>query len=195
MWNVLIDSLPNEWKGYPIDADFRTGIMISQCLADDELSEFERFYTAVDLLFPGEKPENNDAAEALKWFMNEYHHDNPSDEKSDVQVMDFDIDQWRIYSAFLNQYRIDLATAQMHWFVFMGLMSNLNECAFTGVMQIRQKKITAKMSAEEKKSIKQAKKIFAIKPYKEERLSIKEQQAVDEFLKYANIERKEEKNG
>lgn len=187
MWNVLIDPLPEEWNGFLIDSDFRTGIMISQCLADESLSDLERFYTAVDLLFPEEKPANEDAAEALKWFMNEYHHDNPSDEKSEVQVMDFDIDQFRIYSAFLNQYRIDLSTATMHWFIFMGLLANLNECTFTGVMQIRQKKITARMSSEEKKSIKQAKKVFAIKPQREEHLSIKEQQAVDEFLKYANI--------
>lgn len=187
MWNVLLDPLPYEWNGYPIDADFQTGIQISQCMADEDLSETERFYTAVSLLFPDERPDNNEAAKALAWFLNEFHHDNNVGEKSDVIVMDFDIDQWRIYAAFLNQYHIDLNTADMHWFTFMGLLANLNECAFTNVMNIRQKKISGKMSADEKKAIKQAQKVFAIKAPQNQQLSEKEQQAVNEFLKYANM--------
>ena len=105
MWNVLLDSFPDEWKGYPIDSDFQTGIQISQCLADDELSETERFFTAVELLFPDSehRPGVEEAAQALGWFLNEYHHDNNTDEKSDVPVLDFDMDQWRIYAAFRSQ--------------------------------------------------------------------------------------------
>ncbi|MBQ7924897.1 MAG: hypothetical protein IJ335_01220 [Lachnospiraceae bacterium] len=188
MWNVLLDPLPEEWQGYPIDSDFQTGIQISQCLTDDTLSETEKFCTARDLLFPyvDNRPDIQEAVEALKWFLNEYHHDNNSGEKSDVPVMDFDIDQWRIYAAFLSQYHIDLNTAKLHWFTFMGLLVNLDECTFTNVMNLRQKKITPKMSSEEKKAIKQAQKVFAIKPTKEERLTLAEQMAVDEFMKYVN---------
>lgn len=191
MWNVMLDELPEEWNGYPIDSDFRTGIQISQCLADEEFSETERFYKAVDLLFLDERPYNGEAAKALEWFLSEYHHDNNTGKKSEVVVMDFDIDQWRIYAAFMNQYHIDLNTAEMHWFTFMGLLSNLNECSFIHVMNIRGKKLTPKMSAEEKNAIREAKKIFEIKPPKEERLSATEQKAVDEFMKYANINKKE----
>ena len=189
MWNVLLDPLPEEWNGYPIDSDFQTGIQISQCLIDDTLSGTEQFYTARNLLFPNvdNQPNAEETAEALRWFLNEYHHDNNTGDKSSVLVMDFDIDQWRIYSAFLNQYHIDLNTAEMHWFVFMGLLSNLNDCAFTSVMNIRQKKITPKMTQEEKAAIKRAQRVFAIKPPKEKKLSPTEQKAVDEFMKYANI--------
>lgn len=194
MWNVLLDPLPEEWNGYPIDSDFQIGIQISQCLADEELSETERFLTAADLLFPEEekRPGIVEAAEGLKWYLTEYHHDNNINEKSDVIVMDFDIDQWRIYAAFLNQYRIDLNTTQLHWFTFMGLLVNLQECAFTNVMNIRQKEITPKMSSDEKKAIRKAKEVFAIKSYKEKPLSLKEQQAVDEFMKYVNINKQPE---
>lgn len=187
MWNILLDPLPEEWHGYPIDSDFQTGIQISQCMVDTELSEAERFYTAVNLLFPDEecRPGNDEAAEGITWFLTEFHHDNNANKKTDVKVMDFDIDQWRIYAAFRSQYHIDLNTERMHWFTFMGLLSNLDECAFTNVMNIRQKEITSKMSHEEKKAIKQAKSVFAIHPTKEkeEHLSDVEQQAVDEFRK------------
>ncbi len=188
MFNVMLDPLPYEWNGYPIDADFQTGIMISQCMADESLSENERFVTAIDLLFPGEKPPVDEALEAITWFMNEYNHDNKTSKK-DIEeiVFDFDIDQWRIYAAFWSQYQIDLNTADLHWFVFMGMLSNLEECALTRVMNIRQKKIEPKMSRKEKESIKAAKATFAIKPPQEKHLSAREQQAVNEFMKYANI--------
>lgn len=192
MWNVLLDPFPEEWKGYPIDADFQTGIQISQCLMDEDLSETERFLTAAALLFPDEnhRPGIKEAAEALRWFLNEYHHDNNVDEKSDVPVMDFDIDQWRIYAAFLNQYKIDLNRTKLHWFAFMGLLANLDECTFTYVMNVRQKKINAKMSPGEIRAIRQAKKVFALNPSKPKQLNVQEQKAVAEFMKYANINKK-----
>lgn len=189
MFNVMLDPLPYEWNGYPIDTDYQTGIMISQCLVDESLSEIERYATAIDLLFPSEKPPIEEAIEAITWFLNEYNHDNKVSKKDaeEIIVFDFDIDQWRIYAAFRAQYQIDLNTAKLHWFVFMGLLTNLNECSLTNVMTIRQKKIEPKMSRKEKEAIKAAKAQYAIKPPKEKQLSIREQQAVDEFMKYANI--------
>ena len=189
MWNVLLDPLPEEWHGYPIDADFQTGIQISQCMTDEELSETERFYTAASLLFPDEenRPGSSEVAEALTWFLNEFHHDNNTDEKSEVTVMDFDVDQWRIYAAFLSQYHIDLNTVRLHWFTFMGLMANLEECVLTHVMNIRQKEITTKMSQEEKAAIRKAKKVFSIKPPAEKPMSPQEKKRLDDFMKYANI--------
>ena len=52
MWNVLLDPLPEEWEGYPIDSDFQTGILISQCLVDSELTEYEKYATAIKSAFP-----------------------------------------------------------------------------------------------------------------------------------------------
>ena len=187
MFNVLLDPLPEEWNGYPIDTDFQTGIMISQCLADDDLNESEKFEIAIGLLFPSERPPQEELPDALTWFLNGFDHDNHAGEKpSEVIVMDFNIDQWRIYAAFRSQYQIDLNVEKLHWFAFMGLLANVEECAFTRVMDIRQKKITSKMSREEKQAIKRAQKIFRIKP-PERQLSAKEQQRVDEFMKYAHI--------
>ena len=189
MFNVLLDPLPEEWNGYAIDTDFQTGIMISQCLADESLSDTERFYAAARLLFLKNCPGTEEIAEAIKWYMTEYSHDNTKPEKSELVIMDWNIDQWRIYAAFRQQYGIDLNVDRIHWFTFMGLLSNLQECAFTRVMDVRQKKITAKMSNEEKAALRKAKMVFEIKQPKEV-MSPEEKQQVDEFLKYANINRK-----
>lgn len=190
MWNVLLDPLPEEWEGYPIDSDFQTGILISQCLVDSELTEYEKYATAINLLFPDEnnRPNVERSIEGLSWYLTEFQHDNPGKKEKHVEVMDFDIDQWRIYSAFLMQYHIDLNTEKLHWFVFMGLLSNLNECSFTNVMSIRQRDINPQMSKKEKESLIEAKKVFAIKKVTEEPLTEEEQKRVEEFMKYIGKE-------
>lgn len=188
MLNVLLDPLPTDWNGYPIDPDFQIGIQISQCMADESLSNTERFYMVKHLLFPDENncPEDSEVPEAVKWYLTEYIHDHHDSNANDEIIMDWDVDQWRIYAAFRSQYHIDLNKETLHWFTFMGLLSNLEECAFTRIMDIRQRKITSKMSKEEKTALRAAKKIFEIKT-PEDKISPEEKERIEKFLKYANI--------
>lgn len=164
MFNVLLHEYPDRWQGYVIDTDFRTGILITQCLLDDEFPEENRILHSLNLLFPCGMPDVEEAAKGLAWFMSEFNHDRRSgkDETGSAKAYDFDIDQWRIYSAFLQQYNIDLNTAQMHWFAFMGLLSNLEECAFTRVIDIRLKKPDPKASTREKKALKELKDAYRL---------------------------------
>ena len=187
MFNVLLDPLPKEWNGYPIDTDFQTGIQISQCLEDDSLNSREKLLTALGLLFPDEnnRPPLDEAQEALEWYMTDFNHDKHATKKSAKKLMDFDIDQWRIYAAFLSQYGIDLNRTPMHWFVFMGLLANLEESSFSRVIDIRQKKITGKMTREEKKSLEAAKKIYSLDSVQEQ-LSEEEKAQESEALEVFN---------
>ena len=172
MFNIMLDQLPTDWKGYPISASFRTGIKMSMCMSDPDLSDMERFYIASYLLFPKECPEPQEAAKAIEWFMTEFNYDNYQQKKNEDIIMDWDM---------------DLNKAKMHWFVFMGLLGNLQENSLTHVMDIRQKKITSKMSQEEKNAYRSAKKIFCIKAPKDEKITPEEQARIDEFMKYAKI--------
>lgn len=190
MFNVLLDKLPDKWNDYAVDMDFQIGIQISQCMLDKELNDTERILVATGLMFPERYPQDyQQIEEALKWYLNGWNHDNIVKTKKkgykDVEVMDFDIDQWRIYAAFKNQYGIDLNKEKLHFWVFMGLLSNLDECSFTRVVSIRDKKITSKMSREEKALIRKAQSIFRIKKeaaQDENEAEIAErQQAIEEF--------------
>lgn len=178
MFNVLLDRLPHHWHGYRIDTDFRIGIQIMQCMSDEEFSEEDRICHAIGLLFPEGRPDIREAVEGVTWFLSEFSHDRHegSSGTGNVKAYDFDIDQWRIYSAFKRQYDIDLNTARMHWFTFMGLLSNLDECAFTRVMDIRLKKIDPKSSAKEKKSLQKLKNVYGLENG-EELLTLAEKQA------------------
>lgn len=196
MFNVLLDEYPDKWQGYVIDTDFRTGILITQCLLDDEFPEENRILHSLDLLFPCGMPDAEKAAKGLAWFMSEFNHDKHSGkgETGSVKAYDFDIDQWRIYSAFLQQYNIDLNTAQMHWFAFMGLLSNLEECAFTRVIDIRLKKPDPKASTREKKALKELKDAYRLEA-EDAHLTLEqkraEQRQIEIFNQFMNAGKKQ----
>ena len=112
-------------------------------------------------------------------------------EQSKVPVMSFDNDQWRIYSAFLSQYRIDLNTASLHYWVFMALLTSLDECAFTRVVDVRQKKIDARWKKENKDALLEAKRRYAIN-LESEAEEQERQEVINDFLAHAKINRHEE---
>ena len=191
MFNILLDELPTEWNGCKIDTDFQIGIQISQCMSDGSLSNAEKLFVAVSLLFGDDYAgDYADACEAINWFLNGWNQDNISsgkgkgEKRKREEIMDFDTDQWRIYAAFKMQYGIDLNTEKMHFWVYMGLLSSLEECAFTRIISIREKEITSKMPKEERDYLSKAKAMFRIKKEevlesdaeKEERLA-----AIEEF--------------
>lgn len=185
MFNILLDEYPTEWNGFKLHTDFRVGIQITQASMDAELTDYEKMAVYRNLLFDSLEPIDITAVgECLEWFLNGWSHDKHIKSESG-NVMDFDIDQGRIYSAFLSQYQIDLNTTDMHFWKFMYLLTNLEECAFTRVIEIRTKKIDAKASREEKEYYKRAKKVYAIsyEEVKTEEDKLAEQEAVNEFLK------------
>ena len=160
MFNILLDEYPTEWNSYKLNTDFRVGVQMVQATEDKDLSDYEKLQVMVMLLFTDEHPNTEESTECIEWFLNEWNHDHH--QKGGVKSMDFDVDQGRIYSAFLSQYHIDLNNTNMHFWKFMYLLSNLEECAFTRVVEIRTKKIDAKMSKEEKILYSNAKKTYAI---------------------------------
>lgn len=190
MFNVLLDKLPTEYEGFPIDTDFGIGIQIMQILEDEQLTQQERIGTALSLLYiiedkdgnPLPIPDIDTAIDGLKWFLTDWYHD--GENKNDkVKVTDYDIDQWRIYSAFRQHYGINLQTDSLHFWEFMGLLTTLPpDCAYRQVIDIRCKKITSNMSTEEKNALKEAKKIYALDAVEED-LTDDEKEAVEAFMK------------
>ena len=181
MFNVLLDPLPTEYKGFPIDSDFQIGIQIMQALEDGELSRQEGQAVALSLLFLQEDAQGNQlplpdaetALEGLVWFLTDWNHDHNS-KVDKTRITDFDIDQWRIYSAFKQHYGINLNIDKLHFWEFMGLLTTLPECAYTRVIDIRAKKITSKMGTDEKKA-------YALDQPNEVEYTDNQKAAIDEF--------------
>ena len=188
MFNVLLDPLPTEYRGFPIDSDFQIGIQIMQALEDGELSRQEGQAGALSLLFLQEDAQGNQlplpdaetALEGLVWFLTDWNHDHNS-KVDNTRITDFDIDQWRIYSAFKQHYGINLNIDKLHFWEFMGLLTTLPECAYTRVIDIRAKKITSKMGTDEKKAYTELKKVYALDQPNEVEYTDNQKAAIDEF--------------
>lgn len=189
MFNIMLDPVPTAWEGFPIEPDFRIGIQMCQIMEDRELSDSERYARISDLFFPGVCPDESEQMEAIRWFLTEWNHDRSRKSKDTARVLDYDIDQWRIYSAFRNQYGIDLNIADLHYWQFMGLLTTLNECAFTRVIDIRLKKVKPKMSKEEKEAIAELKEVYGLEQ-PEEKISNEDKEKHQEAIRVFNEMRK-----
>lgn len=189
MFNVMLDKLPTEYNGYPINSDFRIGIQIFQIMNDSELSDIEQLSKSCELLFDAESvdkfPDMATMQEGIQWFLSGWHTDNPiKSSREEKKDMDYDVDQWRIFSAFLMQFGINLNEVDMHFWVFMGLLSTLEECAFTRIVDIRTKKIDPKMKPSDKEELRKVKERYALSQV-EEQMTPQEKADYDAFMKYA----------
>lgn len=176
-----MDRLPEEWEGIPIDSDYQTGIQMFWALEDEELTDEERIFFAGRLLFGKNMPKDmNKVVEAINWFLGGWNTDKLPKGKTEKPVMDYQADQWRIWVAFLRQYNINVNRKKLHFWEFMALLRNLEECSFTRVIDIRTKVLDAKMSKEEQKYYREQKKIYELES-KPKEYTEKEASDIDEF--------------
>lgn len=139
MFNLMLDRLPDNYKGHLIRTDFRIGVQIMQALHDQKLHEDERMSVALSLLYGVGIPQDAQVArEGLEWFLRGGAPLGEDDgDESGKRGFDFDIDHTRIWSGFRRVFSIDLSTARFHWFQFLALLSDLDGCAFTDVVGYR----------------------------------------------------------
>lgn len=190
MNNILLDELPTSFNGYKVNTWFQIGIQASLVYADEELDESSRSKILLELLFSEDDgslrefpQEPEEMQELLAWFMNGWYHDNKPDKQDPrKRIMDYDVDQWRIYADFLQIYHIDLNQSDMHWWMFQGLLWNMprEQSSFMQVLEIRQKKPRPKATADEKKAITTGHKIYDLKPLKKA-LTAEEEKEIDAY--------------
>lgn len=129
--SILTDELPDyivvgETK-HPIKTDFKVWLKFSQLIGNG-FSDITKIVDIFKILFD-ELPPN--MLEALKVVFEFYSHSAKDDKKSKgkekKKVFDFEYDADLIYSSFMQQYKIDLTEASMHWWKFQSLFGNLSE--------------------------------------------------------------------
>lgn len=171
MINVLLDPLPTGYEDeesgtfYPMDFDFRVGIQLALLQNDPELEELEKILLTQDLIFTGARPDTPEKIkECVIFYTQGWYHDNEVKSRNEnIRKSDFDVDQWRIYAAFRNQYNIDLnSIEELHYWVFMGLLSGLEECAYTRVIDIRTKKTPKGLKGDDLKAFRDAKNTYRL---------------------------------
>jgi hypothetical protein len=133
--NILIDLLPNEvnieGENYKINSDFRTSILFELLMQDNTISEEDKIIQALELYYPKLPKDINKAIEGILWFYrcgkDEVETKNKGTGKS-TQVYSYNYDDDYIYSAFLDQYGVDLQDIKyLHWWKFKAMFKALKE--------------------------------------------------------------------
>lgn len=142
--NILVDLIPNsvEVNGieYEINTNFRTSILFEMMMQDNELDDdlkvgltLEQYYLTNDIddeLIRHLINNKNEAIEKILWFYRcgkDTKKYNGGNGKS-VKIYDYDCDDEYIYSAFLDQYGIDLQEVEyLHWWKFKAMFNSLKE--------------------------------------------------------------------
>ncbi|MBU3112005.1 bacteriophage Gp15 family protein [Clostridium lacusfryxellense] len=168
--NMIIDVLTNKVSvdgvNYAINSDFRTSMLFELMMADKELDDKQRIENALMLYYPIIPNDINEAIEQILWFYrcgkNMTKSKGSGSGKSD-QIYDFDFDDDYIYSAFLDQYNIDLQDADLHWWKFKALFKSLKEDnEIVKIMGYRSMDLNKIKDKEEKARYKKMKDLYKI---------------------------------
>lgn len=135
--NILLNQLPDEYKGYLIRSDFRTGLLINRCLMDRSFkSEEEKIYTVARILFGKGVPNDLETAlNGINWFLS--GGKKLKNQKSSKQLISFEQDDGMIFSAFMAKFGIDLCNVKMHFFKFLNLMCELKKTTLSDIANLR----------------------------------------------------------
>ncbi|MCC0740572.1 bacteriophage Gp15 family protein [Clostridioides sp. ZZV14-5902] len=185
--NILIDVLPQHvkinGKTYKINSDFRTSMVFEMMINDSELSNEEKTNVALDLYYTKIPCERDLAVEAIIWFYSCAKKEQEASggnsrtrnsSRKNNRIYDYELDAEYIYSAFLDQYGIDLQDIKyLHWWKFRALFKSLKEDnQIVKIMGYRSVDITKDMSKEQKDFYKKMKKLYEIPKSKTEKEKI-----------------------
>ena len=183
--NILIDLLPSSVKidgtEYEINSDFRTSVLFSLLMEDDNLSEEEKVLQALNLYYPVVPDNSEKAIEKIKWFYSCGKLDNPignrKSKTSNKKVFDFEVDANYIYSAFMSQYNIDLQDIEeLHWWKFKALLEGLKEDnKLSKIIEYRSVDLSKIKDKEQRKFYKDMQKQYSLNKESKEELKLLEE--------------------
>ena len=172
-FNILLDNLPKVTpSGLKIRTDFRESIKFELLMQDNKIIESDKLKLALNLYYD-EIVDVKKALEDMIWFykgnvatkqieISKSNHKN--DKTNKKQIYSYEFDDKYIFSAFMEQYRIDLNNIRyMHWWKFKTLLEGLNEnIQFVKIMGYRAIELSKIKDKEERKKYKELQSIYAL---------------------------------
>ncbi len=189
--NILIDILPDVIDGIKMNVDFRTCILYELLMNDPEITEQEKVIQAIELFFGNQDLSKYDLKDVASRIMFVYSgsrklHETSVEEAEDTtkikRIYDFQEDANYIYSAFLEQYNIDLNSIDfMHWWKFKALFNSLSEkTQFSKILGYRSINLSEIKDKKQKAYYSKMKKQYALKDNRTE--EEKEQDFASAFI-------------
>lgn len=170
-------------KKCKINTDFKVWLKFADLMSNAERSP-QDIVEIFKLIFYELPPNFNDAIIGMINF----YSGNDKGKKEDKNntntkiIFDFAYDADMIFSAFMQQYKIDLTNAEMHWWKFKALFSGLSdETQFIKAVQYRGMDLSKIKDKEQKRFYKNMKKIYKLPDRRSE--EEKENDFIDSFEK------------
>ncbi|CUO15530.1 MULTISPECIES: bacteriophage Gp15 family protein [Clostridium] len=176
--NILVDLVPTtvniDNKEYEINSDFRTSILFELLMQDGTIEEDDKILMALQLYYP-DIPENiKKAIEQMLWFYRCGKDVSSSKgngkSKGVTQIYSFEYDDNYIYSAFLDQYNIDLQDIEyLHWWKFKAMFKALkDDNMIVKIMGYRSMDLSKVKDKEQKAYYRRMQKLYEIPISKDE---------------------------
>ena len=145
--NILLDELPTKIEGIDINSDFRIMIMFELLMQDPKYNDKEKQIQSIPLFYPNlsQIKDPQKAITDMLWFYRcGIEIKNIGSNNNSKQIYSYEYDSQYIYSAFMQQYNIDLQDIDyLHWWKFKAMFENLNEnTKFVEIMGYRNAKLS-----------------------------------------------------
>jgi len=148
-------------KDYEINTDFRYGLACYQCINDKEISDTERGYGIIGILYKQEPPNLQEALRMAIKYLQCGKEPQPQEERQ--PDMNFENDENYIKSSFMSDYKIDLDDVKMHWWKFCNLLQGLtDDCILNRVRDIRNYDISSVKDVKSREKVIRAKQSVAL---------------------------------
>lgn len=147
MIGALPTSLEVGGKEWAIRSDYRIILRIFEAMEDTELTEQEKLYIALDLIYVDfEHMTKNDYAEAYEKASKFMECHDRSDDKKNPRLINWEKDEHMIFPAINTVAGCEVRSVEyMHWWTFLGYFESVdNESLWSFVLSIRQKKAHGK---------------------------------------------------
>lgn len=172
--NILLDKLPQYTNNHlKIRTDFRESIKFELLMQDRNIPEKDKVLKALKLYYYdlSELKNLEQAINDILWFYSCGKEENKRNEeneekvrKNTKQIYSYEFDDEYIYSAFMEQYGIDLNSIRyLHWWKFKALFNNLNEkIQFVKIMEYRAIDLTKIKDKSKKEYYRKMKKLYSL---------------------------------
>ena len=172
--SIIIDNLSNIVEDrigeIEFNTDFRTSILFEMLMQDRNIRKKNKIIQAIRLYYPDieEITDIEKAVEDILWFyrcgkeLADSNKKNSSNNNNDIkQIYSYEFDDNYIYSAFLQQYNIDLQDCDLHWWKFKALFDGLSkDTKIVEIMGYRAIDLRTIKDKEERKRIKKLKELY-----------------------------------
>lgn len=174
--NILLDRLPQRTNsGLKIRTDFRESIKFELLMQDNSVNDKDKIGLALNLYYYNVKEikDIKQAVDDILWFyrcgkdlknISSNEEKTSGDSNKTKQIYSYEFDDQYIYSAFMEQYKIDLNSIKyLHWWKFRALLNSLNEnVLFSKILGYREINLSKIKDKEMRNFYKKMKKIYAL---------------------------------